>query len=173
MNDCYLNELMKNSISYRYSNFYFNNYSSQFCSDYIYGIREAVPRCTREINLSYVCFSHSEFSSFIKAAKNAKQIELIYWAIYPNSDFDFGEMIGCKIEFLAMHQSGNDYGSYWTENIKSLFNVFAGINNCEWMRSSMIEISLFDHCYSGIIEIKEKIRQNFKNMDHIKLELMN
>ena len=163
---------MLNSISHKSSCFYFSHPSSESCSDYIFGLSEAISTCSKYISLSYVRFTQPEFCSFMKAARGAKLVELRFWTIHSFSNWDFGKMKGWKIEILRMHQSGTDFNSYWDDNKENLFNVIAGINNWENMRNSITEISLFDHYYDGEIKIEKELRQKFKSISHIQLSLV-
>ena len=164
-----LKELMGSSIFHKPVWFYFAHPTSYSCAEYINVLREVLSKCSIEICLSHVRFTQPEFWSFVKSVKGVKSIELRMCTVHSYSNWDYGEMNGCKIEFITMYQSSTEDLSYWRSTLGRLYHIFAGIDKCKNMKNSLIEISLLEDFYKGKNEVEANIRKRFKNIDHIKL----
>ena len=76
------------------------------------------------------------------------------------SECDFGEMNGCKLDSLSLWGSGNRKYSDWENNVDKLFNIMAGVEKCENLRNSLTEIS---PGYSSFINMSENFEPEIKN----------
>ena len=70
------------------------------CSDYFYGLREAISKAVKYILIDEILFSSKEFSSILRAAKHVKNLFLTNCKIFTDGEYELGEMEGWQIEYL-------------------------------------------------------------------------
>ena len=81
------------------------------CSNIFLELRHAVSRVTDRIIISYLELKGKEFCQLVRASIHAHKLAFWNCKILTDTEFDFGEMEGCKIETLLIDYDHKVYDS--------------------------------------------------------------
>ena len=113
---------------------------------YFYSIRDFSSKAIQTVTLFGMKFSSDQFCSFVKACKHVQNLNFVYCNIITDSECEFGELRGSKIQNLCFEESGGKEFSDWIDHRERFFNILEGINRCQNLKSHLLEVSLQFGC---------------------------
>ena len=81
------------------------------CSNIFLELRHAVFRVTNSIEIRWLELKEKEFCQLVRASIHAFELEIYYCKILTDTEVDFGEMKGCKIQVLKIWYDCKVYDS--------------------------------------------------------------
>ena len=81
------------------------------CSNIFLELRHAVSRVTNHIKISCLELKGKEFCQLVRASIHALKLEIYYCKILTDTEVDFGQMEGCKIQVLKIWYDCKVYDS--------------------------------------------------------------
>ena len=103
-----------------------NLYTVFPCSSFFLELRHAVSRVTDYIEIRWLELKGKEFCQLVRASIHAFELEIYYCKILTDTEFDFGQMEGCKIQALRINSRHKDYNS-WSDFEECHMKIFVAI----------------------------------------------
>ena len=106
------------------------------CSNIFLELRHAVSRVTDYIEIRWLELKGKEFCQLVRASIHAFELDFYNCKILTDTEFDFGQMEGCKILGLKIDYSFHVYDS-WSDYKDSLTKIFLAIIHCSSLIRSL------------------------------------
>ena len=103
-----------------------NLYKTFPCSNIFLELRHAVSKVTDKIDIWSLELKGKEFCQLVRAAIHAFELEFWCCKILTDTEFDFGQMEGCKIQALRINSRHKDYNS-WSDFEECHMKIFVAI----------------------------------------------
>ena len=153
----------------------FNSFRSKIitlypCSNIFLELRHAVSRVTDKIYIWNLELKGKEFCQLVRASIQAFELEFWNCKILTETEFDFGQMEGCKIQALKIDYSYKVYDS-WSDYEDCLMKIFVAIIRCSNLIRSLR--NLYFRCnYKMKNLLLEKAKEELNYLDYRWVELI-
>ena len=109
------------------------------CSNYFYGLRDAISKAAMYVWIDRILLSGKEFSAIVRAAKHAKILFLTNCKITTDAECELGQMEGWQIQFLTVECYFHAYklSRYYEDNY---MKIFLSIISCQHLLRSLKRI---------------------------------
>ena len=146
---------LSNSIS-KINKFYFNNDRKVelSASKYIESLKVVSTKTSDVFAVDKTNFSSDEFRELVCAAKGTKRLYFEFDIIPLDEQVDFGDMKGCKLEFIGFYCSGGSSYSNWKAHPKRFENLVASIAKSQRLKDSLKTLDIY-----GCEITKEKAKE--------------
>ena len=139
------------------------------CSNIFLELRHAVSRVTNKIGIWNIELKGKEFCQLVRASIHAFELEFLDCKILTDSEFDFGQMEGCKIEALKISYADKVYDS-WSDYEDSLMKIFVAIIHCSNLIRSLRKLSF--RCNDNMKDLLlEKAKEELNYIDYRRVKL--
>ena len=134
------------------------------CSNIFLELRHAVSRVTKHIIIARLELKGKEFCQLVRASIHAFELDFYNCKILTDTEFDFGEMEGCKIESLRIY---NGYQVYDSQNDyeDTVMKIFVAIIHCSNLIRSLRHLS-FGCDEKMKNSLLEKAKGELKDIDY-------
>ena len=111
------------------------------CSNIFLELRHAVSRVTDKIDIWYLELKGKEFCQLVRASIQVSELEFWNCKILADTEFDFGQMEGCKIWGLKIDYASQVY-DIPSDSEDSLMKIFIAIIHCSNLIRSLKRLSI-------------------------------
>ena len=164
-----LNKFMFSSIPSSQKSLWFNTYFNPTIDwkNYFISLKEAVSKFTEKIELNNLNLTISEFCCLAYWARKVKTLQLSYCIFTSETECNFGEMKGWKMEKLSLFACKENEDNSIKSQKELKFEVLRAIEKCENFHKSLKIIDFSDGVGKEQNEIKTEIRRRFTKLSHI------
>ena len=128
------------------------------CSNIFLELRHAVSRATYCITIVYLELKGKEFCQLVRAFIQAFQLDFYNCKILTDTEFDFGQIEGCKIQALRIGYTYKVYDS-WSDCEDCLMKIFVAIIRCSNLIRNLKKLSFRWNC-----DIKNKLLEKAREV---------